>query len=159
MKRQITAAIQAVLFVAAGLAGQAHASVAIIAGAAGSSSAGGKHAVDTLMTAGNDGFIQVGNFYRDGPELRVCVESVPNVSQLTERNKKCLARVRNDESVIPTASIVDLGPGLTLQEVLDREFGVGRTTFVGVGPRQRWQGEEQLIIFYRINRDTPKPAP
>lgn len=135
------------------LCSQAHASaVAVMAGAAAASNSASNEVPNPpVLMIGNDGYTTVQAWYKDGPEIRVCVSKIPRTGALKVKGKTCYAKVRDTSGMFSELKTVNIGEGVPLQEFLDKEYGSGKTTFVGVSPLRTQLGSD-LIVFYRINR-------
>lgn len=105
----------------------------------------------SIPPMGNDGFISVSDFYRDGPHFRVCLKQKD--MRVVAYKNYCANKIRILPKWYSFSGVKykyeKIGEGISLQDYLDNEFGIGVTELVGVGSRSR-RYSSNLILFYKI---------
>lgn len=104
-----------------------------------------------IIPMGNDGFIVVGEYFRQGPEFRLCAPSDPGLEGVkftaNERTQRC---EEYQNSTFSGRKFVGVSESYSPQEYLDASFGKGMTLLTGVGAMIRRSGSVDLVLYYKI---------
>lgn len=91
----------------------------------------------------SDGYVEVHDFYRDGPRFRICPPAREG-HNINVRNSRCV-----ESDALKGGIIADYSP----QDYLDRLFGQGETHFTGLSfyfPQSRLGlSKRVLVLFYQ----------
>lgn len=109
-----------------------------------------------VMPSGeSDGFIETGNFYRDGPEILFCKEKAAKL-EVREGEGGCFYKHRVTDSFLSKLLgkyELEISRGVRPQEYLDFVFGFGQVEFVGLGSKEIARStftHKKIIISYLI---------
>lgn len=102
-----------------------------------------------------DGYLVVHSFYFDGPTIMICPGQeggnvVVHEGACALKETKRLPFFSFSWSGVEH-SFKSLGAGITMQQYLDKRFGVGAVNFAGISPRTG-RLEESLFVYYTINK-------
>ncbi len=100
----------------------------------------------------NDAFVEVSEFYKEGPEFRICPERLEE-KRIVAYRKGCAIKTRVNDGFFSVRGVhyeyQPISSGLSPQDYLDTVYGKSTVEFVGVSNRVL-RNRSQLVLFYRL---------
>lgn len=100
----------------------------------------------------NDAFVEVSEFYKEGPEFRICPERLEE-KRIVAYKKGCAIKTRVNDGFFSVRGVhyeyQPISSGLSPQDYLDTVYGKSTVEFVGVSNRVL-RNRSQLVLFYRL---------